>query len=30
MKIIQSLGPIQIVDSFVLGVLKKGHGHGEG
>jgi hypothetical protein len=30
MNIIQSLGPVQIVDSFVLGVLKKGHGHGEG
>ena len=30
MNIIESYGPIQIVDSFVLGVLKKGGGHGEG
>jgi len=30
MKIIDSFGPVEIVDSFVMGVLKKGKGHGEG
>lgn len=30
MKIIDSFGPVEVVDSFVMGVLKKGKGHGEG